>query len=466
MFPAFQDEYSDSDEPAMANLDLHSVKVYFKDYQQVYFREPLVQQKRPTCVSAQSSFDTRHECFYCCKIIFGNIFDHLRKIHKVEKEILEIKDLETIAGDSLPLQKNKIFNRQRLLGIMRNRGDHKHNTRVIISGAGELFLSRKPTGHGPHYVGDYSPCPDCFAWVLDLPKHRLYQEHCPSFNDKRTTRKDICRMARARKALTVDNAQNTCDNGENQSDDTIVNDMKPFSVPSLTIVEVFSKMKSDEVTRIVRTDVLIHAVGINGLNNTINPHSTGKSRITLRNTISLRMRLCAKVLRRCRQLLQEAKEEFKSDSYWVDMIMPALFDTIATGVVHECCGTSLLFDKPERAIKFGSCLAQMCTAKLNMALVDQRDQDAKDARALLTLVDVRWHEAVRTKSDAMARGEACVPVIGTSLNTSNPNVLPNTSGNGGSDTLDDSTTIITTTNTHQLDPPQSINITAFTDHSK
>ena len=369
------------DYPNSDSLDANSVKVHFQDYPNIYFREPIGYRSSVH----QPIAEQRHKCLFCKHIIVGSIFDHLRKVHEGETEVSEIKRLDNCPEDTEAEQKYKLFNRQRLFGILRNHGDHIHNTEVVRHGSGELFLSRRPSGSGPHYVRNYSNCPDCFTWVLDLHKHRLYQQHCPTSLDKPTTMNDICQMARARK-----------DNNGNAQSTSPGNGLQ--TVRKLTIVEVFSTMKSDEITRIVRSDVLIHAVGVQGLSKT-NQQSVkvGKARTTLRNTLSLRMRLCAKILRRCRDSLRDSDRDY-SNALWMDIIVPTLYDIIVTSVVQEVCVVNPV---PARAVKFGRCLSHMCKTKLNIALTDRNNSDVKDARELLTLVEARWHEAVHRKCEML-----------------------------------------------------------------
>lgn len=58
--------------------------------------------------------------------------------------------------------------------LLRLRGDHYHNVRVLQTGRGKLLTVRRPRKGSDQRPEDYMPCPNCLGYVIktDLFKHR------------------------------------------------------------------------------------------------------------------------------------------------------------------------------------------------------------------------------------------------------------------------------------------------------
>ncbi|XP_064647889.1 germ cell nuclear acidic protein-like [Lineus longissimus] len=137
--------------------------------------------KRQThLVSGKEKRDERvhnkyQSCLYCEKLV-AKLSSHVSNTHKGEKEVKAILALEIRKDDSKTEKERKRTARNRSFEKLRNRGNFKHNQKVLDSGKGELILVRRPVG--AFRVEDYGPCCYCLGFFLksDLGKHQT--EHC------------------------------------------------------------------------------------------------------------------------------------------------------------------------------------------------------------------------------------------------------------------------------------------------
>jgi len=96
---------------------------------------------------------------------------------KQNKDIEELQKIKRMGKQIGPKHK-----RVRMMwDIIRNKGDHMHNLRVLSEGIGEIILGRRQ--HGLFDVKQYGPCPKCFIWIkIDKTMFR-HQLRCPSTDD-------------------------------------------------------------------------------------------------------------------------------------------------------------------------------------------------------------------------------------------------------------------------------------------
>ena len=123
-------------------FESHPDRVFFDDSKQVYFRKI---KKSETGIKGQKTkmlrvFDIKHACYFCEKLI-SKPPEHMEAKHKDEPEIKKLAELD---------DKTKKQERNRHLTLLRNKGDHKHNTKVLEQKCGELLLVRRPQGDGPY----------------------------------------------------------------------------------------------------------------------------------------------------------------------------------------------------------------------------------------------------------------------------------------------------------------------------
>lgn len=76
--------------------------------------------------------------------------------------------------------------------MLRNKGDHMNNKRVLSEGEGEIIISRRQ--HQELDISKYGPCPSCFVWLkLDKTMFR-HQKICPGGRTTVTTNELLCAL--------------------------------------------------------------------------------------------------------------------------------------------------------------------------------------------------------------------------------------------------------------------------------
>jgi len=109
-----------------------------------------------------------------------NIQKHLENQHKRQKDVAEIiklkKDKDLVLDINIKKQLKTKINIQQCM--IRNKGDHLHNTRVLKMKRGELLLSRRRQGD---FNSDcYGSCPQCLEWIILRDNYSQHKKTCPS----------------------------------------------------------------------------------------------------------------------------------------------------------------------------------------------------------------------------------------------------------------------------------------------
>jgi len=163
------DSDSESDEFDYQPDSSNSDKTFFQDYHNIFFRKT---EKNPIGKNGQLKkmdrvFNTRHACLFCGKL-FAKVHDHIMQKHHDEAEVQLLPSINNPDKEK----------RRRMLTLLRNKGDHKHNKRVMEAKQGELILARRPAGVKSIRTDQFKPCPSCFMWVSDVAKHRSHSNRC------------------------------------------------------------------------------------------------------------------------------------------------------------------------------------------------------------------------------------------------------------------------------------------------
>ena len=105
----------------------------------------------------------------------ANLPQHLlSKNHENERAVKEILQLDPTEGDDPETVKEKKEKRKKLLDMLRLKGSHMHNRKVIEEKHGELILGGRPVELD---VRKYVPCPNCKEWIKDAVIDR-HQASC------------------------------------------------------------------------------------------------------------------------------------------------------------------------------------------------------------------------------------------------------------------------------------------------
>ena len=302
-------------------------------------------------------YDKRHSCLYCGSE-YPKIARHLQSVHKNEPEVLKIAAIDTrSAGGS----KQK----QLLLDQLRFRGDFYHNMEVLKVG-GELKVWRRPSPDEKVHHEQFKACTFCLAFVQ---KHELWRHaaSCPMNNNKGKEKDE--------------NSQNR--KLQHQSDLLMFSSSgRKTSTDKEFCDDILSKMISDSVSLVVKTDHLITAYG------SFLYTSKGKSKASL---ISQKMRLMARFLLEMQKLPAYASVKLS------DCLRPEAFDDIIMAVrklgeFGKDSSTDELprFKTPSVALKLGYAIKQCAQLQQGFAL---RQRDAEMLESLnyfLKLVDSEW----------------------------------------------------------------------------
>ena len=176
-------------------------------------------------IEGQRIYDSRHACLFC-GLMQPKIGRHIRT-YVVEQEIKNLKML---------IPKSKECKKK--LKQLRLKGDFYHNVKVLKTG-GEMVVARRPP-HGTKAIAkDYLPCKHCYAFIhqTQLTRH--------------------CKRCDYRPSEATDE-----DEGIVKQCELLIYPNESVPGASLELEEfVLQKMKKDEVTDVVKKDLIIVTYG-------------------------------------------------------------------------------------------------------------------------------------------------------------------------------------------------------------
>ncbi|KAK6175870.1 hypothetical protein SNE40_014361 [Patella caerulea] len=183
--------------------------------------------------SAGRKWDKKHYCNYC-GIPQSKLPRHLYTIHTDEPEVSKILQTE-----DKQLKSN-------LLCKLRNLGNHKHNCEVIRKNQGSLIVSYRPynTEVDPN---DYSPCIHCYGYYV---RRELWKHNCCLNPSKRKLDDNLEDGEKADKTAKRPRKK------ERVARKSKLLKPAPAGV-SNALNALLAPMKSDEISRIVKSDHLI-----------------------------------------------------------------------------------------------------------------------------------------------------------------------------------------------------------------
>ena len=187
-------------------------------------------------VQSPSNFqvlDDTNKKDYClfCKTTKAKIIRHLREMHKYEKEISSILELNN--------KKEEL----KALILIKNKGNHEQNCQSIDKATGPIRLSRKPKGY--FKPKDYTFCPYCFKWLLNGQLADHEKKNCSYRKSEKPLGKKEMKK-RSAKLLLKRKLQK--DHNDDPNSDEL-------------LVECLDILATDEVGMIIRGDELIRSVG-------------------------------------------------------------------------------------------------------------------------------------------------------------------------------------------------------------
>jgi len=249
------------------------------------------------------------------------------------------------------------------LCLLRNLGNHKHNTSVLKNGKGTFIVNHRPTGKVD--PAEYGPCEQCFAYILlrDLWRHSCLMQSTSSDTSQRKSR------AVSSKLL-----------------------MPPPPGISEKFHRIIAGMKEDSITRIAKGDRLIVVFG----EKLLSRHGHERHQY---NYIRCKIREISRLLQHLRldNDTENARlEDFMKACRYRDVVMSVRNVAGFDDDKHE-------YKVPSLALKLGHSLRK-CTLICEGWAIESGDiAKRNEVKSFRKLLDINWTEdmsrhALRTLS--------------------------------------------------------------------
>lgn len=343
-------ECSDLDEYTAVGLSQeNTIKDKYKEkdlnHPNIYIRRFRKSQKSSKAQSACKKpentrvYDNFHSCLYC-----GEMRMHIKTHLKIHTDIPAVK--------SLFLDKKLDFMKIRKLG------DHKHNTKVIKQGHGEIILSCQPKVLD---ISLFGPCPECKEWML-LKNMKSHYRTCAKSGQKISKGRLVMQSQVLAGVIST----------------------KPSQL-MLEKVLPSRPMLLDEVSRVAKNDHLIVAFGESWLRRSIDNREKRKY------YTSQHMCLMARLLIEMRN-----EDEEGSNKGLSDYLSTQNFDRIILAAM-KCCLPYIddmeELQSPSNAMKLKYDIRRAVNAKWALLVKnDPHSLEAREMKTFLDLISLEWGE--------------------------------------------------------------------------
>ncbi|KAF5899327.1 nucleoporin p54 isoform X1, partial [Clarias magur] len=339
-----------SDQPkGKSSLKQQIFKTYGKKDQKRYKKEKVsTTLSVKTCTKREDNkraWDKRHYCLYCGQ-------SNLKIARHLERKHMEIKDVAYAFSFPVRSEERKV-----LLEQLRNKGDFKHNSKVLEEGKGQLVTWKQPTDKVS--VKDYLPCQYCLGMFSkkDLWRHQLScrcKKLCVT-DDVKKARGSV--QSHAARLLPIASSSNGCQG-------------------------IINGMRQDDVSFYIRSDSLICKYG----ESLYAKHGRMKSR---HQYISQRMRELG-------QFMLVAKEMDKTVMGLEDLCTPSKFNLVVSIAkrLTEFSPRKNEYGKPSKAVKIGFCLKGAVAVLIGQTLMNDDELAEKRAKKFLELLERNWKNSV------------------------------------------------------------------------
>lgn len=234
-----------------------------------------------------------------------------------------------------------------------NRGNTRHNQKVLAVEEGEILLSRRRNSN-TFNIKDYGPCPNWEEWIVleNISKHLTV---CPHEEKSSETKGSAIIQSK------------------------IMSGKISSSASKKLKTEVFPSMIRDKITEIAQEDHLITVSGNIWLLKNVG------NKLRRKNFTSFRMRLSARLLAILRE---DAQMPSLSMHYFLS---PKEFDRVVTCAVKACEeDENEDLKNPSTAIKLGYDLSRLANAKLGIGIKEGNDKAKTEAGEFLQLLKMEW----------------------------------------------------------------------------
>ena len=368
-------DQEDSDNSAEIEDCLDDSKIRSKKYKNIYVSIVTKSFTTKTGKKKQGRvYDTHHYCLYCEKP-FTNFAQHVQRLHKTKSSVVTIMSYVPSENDTEVEKKVKEKKKKNLLSVLRFKGDHEHNLKVLKHKSGEIILGRRFTG-SEFDVNKYGPCPTCYEWL----KLSVVDRHkCPVPSNTHSSKASLLTQSAILAGRITEKAS------------------------KLLIDNVFPVMKEDEIGSIARDDDLIVIIGNHWMNKLV-----GNELNRPYYTSSI-MRLCAHLLKNLRMLgpVEKQATSYETEENTLsDYIRPQYFDKAVSAALM--CAQADMDDleelgKPSNAIKIGYELKRIVSVKLGQAIRNRDNLTKEECRDYQHLLTAEWSARVTKRAQVTLR---------------------------------------------------------------
>lgn len=286
----------------------------------------------------------RTYCYICGKIQ-TKFTRHLKTHEKTHADVAQVL--------SLPKRSKK---RMKMLLKLRNKGNHSHNSEVLVSGVGSLKLRR--TSKKKYNAKDYIHCIYCQALYLrrDLWRHVRQCSSKPVEATSETGRNKVLSLA-------------------SMNESSLCQQISPG------VWNILAVMKDDETTSTVRSDFSILQLAQSFFN------KYGQD--------PTKHQYIRQQLRETGRLLLTLRKEFSIHTL-EDAVRPANFDVVIKAVkkVSGYDEEKHCFRTPSLALKLGHSLQKVSDILYCRALMAEDSTLIKSTQSFKTLYSTKWSELI------------------------------------------------------------------------
>lgn len=291
------------------------------------------------------SWDKKHYCPYCAQ-------SNSKMARHLERKHMEIKDVAY--AFSFPVRSKE---RKVLLDQLRNKGDFKHNAKVLEKGSGQLVTWKQPSYKA--LVKDYLPCTYCYGMFVkkELWKHQSScgsKRFCVTDNETNKRRRVQSRAAR----------------------------LLPIAASSSGCQKVINNMRQDDVSFHIRSDSLICMYG--------------ESLYAKHGRVKHRHQYIAQRMRELGRFMLVAKDMDKTVKGLEDLCAPSKFQFVVSVAkkTTEFSPGKNEYGKPSTAVKIGFSLKGAVEVLIGQTLMNDDDLAERKAKKFLELLEKNWKNHV------------------------------------------------------------------------
>ena len=290
-------------------------------------------------------YDKKFVCLYCGELR-SKLPDHLVARHGDEEEVtmyMEEKDTS---------KKTKRYIK------LRNLGNHLHNLNVLRKREGHLIVKYRPNNDKAD-PDKYGPCPFCYGYYL---RRELWRHKCPL----KPTKDNNSRSKLAVSSLML---------------------LPQSTVHSTLFQKVLCSMKSDQISRVAKSDDTILKLGDKLCNK--HGHDADKH-----NYVRQKMREMARLLVELRKTTQRPNNglaSFFHPQYYRSLVA-------CSKIVSGYDESRNRYGTPSLALKIGHSV-QKCVKILIGNAIEKRDKETEcDAEELQKLININWTDDVSSNA--------------------------------------------------------------------